>query len=560
NPVSNFIIPTSHFSFTLPSHSSSFSSSSSSSLPNLSFQKLTFNSISTLSFQNSRLNPQNDPQNSRCLFTIIPTETFINICQFLTPWDLVSISLVCRKFRDYLTCPTSSTTMDVWRISRTNTIFFPQLSPPEGLNERDYCKIVMLEKGCQFCAEKSNDVRIYWIFRVRSCWDCLMERVEYIPQGQSIPDFTAGLLFETFRMHGMFGPEYKVFWKSDYKLSEIEFSKVKESEREKWIEEKNLKCKSLMEDAFKRRKIDQESKEIHNQAKLNKVKSFCHLMMLETSHDSQLNSSPSSELKSRKPIYSPYILSLCPTFNETITLPNHLFAQVTFKSWRDKMLQDYKQIEMKYSIPIRSNQIYQKLLRTKWFFSPLQHWIVHCKTYISPPYINNDPRIAWPEEFLDRNIIRKIFNEAIECDKKADDAKFALRHVESIIFQKVTNLKSAIAFGLGGSDDENFNKCVNCNNSNNNNNTGLEIFRCKICIENTSNYLLYSYRGVKKHLQKHSSLIVEDNIELDYKIMCNYFKDYSNCWFKTGNYPYKLPDEIMQILKSHRMPWWKNSN
>lgn len=182
NPVSNFIIPTSHFSFTLPSHSSSFSSSSSSSLPNLSFQKLTFNSISTLSFQNSRLNPQNDPQNSRCLFTIIPTETFINICQFLTPWDLVSISLVCRKFRDYLTCPTSSTTMDVWRISRTNTIFFPQLSPPEGLNERDYCKIVMLEKGCQFCAEKSNDVRIYWIFRVRSCWDCLMERVEYIPQ------------------------------------------------------------------------------------------------------------------------------------------------------------------------------------------------------------------------------------------------------------------------------------------------------------------------------------------------------------------------------------------
>ncbi|CAB4496336.1 unnamed protein product [Rhizophagus irregularis] len=428
---------------------------------------LTFNSISTLSFQNSRLNPQNDPQNSRCLFTIIPTETFINICQFLTPWDLVSISLVCRKFRDYLTCPTSSTTMDVWRISRTNTIFFPQLSPPEGLNERDYCKIVI------------------------SCWDCLMERVEYIPQGQSIPDFTAGLLFETFRMHGMFGPEYKVFWKSDYKLSEIEFSKVKESEREKWIEEKNLKCKSLMEDAFKRRKIDQESKEIHNQAKLNKVKSFCHLMMLETSHDSQLNSSPSSELKSRKPIYSPYILSLCPTFNETITLPNHLFAQVTFKSWRDKI--------------------------------PLQHWIVHCKTYISPPYINNDPRIAWPEEFLDRNIIRKIFNEAIECDKKADDA----------------NLHYVI---------------------NNNNNTGLEIFRCKICIENTSNYLLYSYRGVKKHLQKHSSLIVEDNIELDYKIMCNYFKDYSNCWFKTGNYPYKLPDEIMQILKSHRMPWWKNSN
>jgi hypothetical protein len=363
-------------------------------------------------------------------------------------------------------------------------------------------------------------------------------------------------------MHGMFGPEYKVFWKSDYKLSEIEFSKVKESERKKWIEEKCLKCNSLMEDALKRGKIDQDSKEIHNQEKLNKVKSFCHLMMFETSHDSQLDSSSSSERK--KSIYSPYILSLCPTFNETISLPNHLFARITFKSWKDKMIQDYKLIEMKYSIPIRYNQIYQKLLRTQWFFSTLQHWVVHCKTYISPPYINNDPRIAWSEKFLDKYIIQKIFNEAIECEKKANDAKIALRLVENLIFQKVTNLKSAIAFGLGGSDvdgKENFNKYVNCNNNINNSNNGLEIFRCKICIENTSNYLLYSYRGVKKHLQKHSSLIVvDDNIELDYKIMCNYFKDYSSNWFKTGNYPYKLPDEIMEILKSHRMPWWKNSN
>src|SRR4051812_7581619 len=147
-------------------------------------------------------------------------------------------------------------------------------------------------------------------------------------------------------MHGMFGPEYKVFWKSDYKLSEIEFSKVKESDRKKWIEEKCLKCNSLMEDALKRGRIDQDSKELHNLAKYNRVKSFCNLMMLETSNDSSL------ELKSHKSIYSPYILSLCPTFNETINLPNHLFARVTFKSWRDKMIQDYKQIEMKYSIPI----------------------------------------------------------------------------------------------------------------------------------------------------------------------------------------------------------------
>jgi hypothetical protein len=72
--------------------------------------------------------------------------------------------------------------MNIWRTSRINTIFFPQLPSPEGLNEREYCKVVMLEKGCQFCMEKRQHVRIYWIFRVRSCWDCLKTKIEYIPQ------------------------------------------------------------------------------------------------------------------------------------------------------------------------------------------------------------------------------------------------------------------------------------------------------------------------------------------------------------------------------------------
>ena len=162
----------------------SFPSSSYSST-NFVCQNLTLNSFSQPSTtlpQISLLTSQVDPQRSRCLLTLLPSEIFIDICQFLTPWDLVAISLVCRKFRDYLKCTTSFTSMNVWRTSRINTIFFPQLPPPEGLNEMEYCKVVMLEKGCQFCTEKSHNVRIYWIFRVRSCWDCLMERIECIPQ------------------------------------------------------------------------------------------------------------------------------------------------------------------------------------------------------------------------------------------------------------------------------------------------------------------------------------------------------------------------------------------
>jgi hypothetical protein len=355
-------------------------------------------------------------------------------------------------------------------------------------------------------------------------------------------------------MNGMFGPEYKVFWKSDYELAEIEFSRIKESERMKWIQESCAKREYLMADALKHGKFYQDSKEIHKQEKLNKVKSFCCLMM----SDFQLESSPSLESRTcnvNKSNYNPYILSLCPTFNETISLPNHLFVQITFKSWRDKMIKDYEKIEMKYSIPIRYCQIHKKLFQTGLFFDPLYYtWIYNCKTYISPPYINNDPRIPWNEEFLNKNVISKILYEAVECERMAKDAKIALRVVESLIYQKVVNLKTAIEFGLGGV----INDRDKCNNSIN----GLEIFQCKICRENTSNYLLYSYRGVKKHLQRHFSFIEEkelDNyIELDYKIMWNYFKYYSNNWFKTGNYPYNLPEDIMSILKVHRMPWWKN--
>src|SRR6266496_2627767 len=129
----NSIMTSYSSSFSLSSHS--FTSSSTST--NSSYQKLSFNSI--LIQNSSLLNPQIDPQQSRCLFSLLPPETFINICQFLTPWDLVSISLVCRKFRDYLKCTTSFTSMNVWRTSRINTIFFPQLPPPEGLNEMEYC-------------------------------------------------------------------------------------------------------------------------------------------------------------------------------------------------------------------------------------------------------------------------------------------------------------------------------------------------------------------------------------------------------------------------------------
>ncbi|CAG8445237.1 14715_t:CDS:2 [Funneliformis caledonium] len=453
--------------------------------------------------------------------TILPSEIFVEICRFLSPWELDSVSFVCRKFRVLLTCPSSLTTMHIWRTSRKSTIFFPQLPLPEGINERDYCLISMLERGCQFCSDKLDYVRIYWIFRVRSCWACLMIRTKRISQRESVPDFAAGLPFATIREEGMFGYECKAFWKSDFELAEVEFSNIKKSERMKWIEEKRANREHLLTDALERDNAEKKFREISNLAKFEKVRSFGFKLMQDVCCNFNK-------------------IRLCPTFNETIALPDHLFAKVTFQTWRDKIIKEYHENEKEYSIRVRYNQINERLFYT---LGSLIVWKEHCATYKSPPYVDHDPRKPWSEEFLDNIIVPRILTEAIECEKKARCAKKALQSVESLIFE---NVKSAISFGLGGENIE---------LSNSNNNKGLEIFRCKIC-EKNSNHLLYFYLNIKKHLHKrHNSLDLE-YIELDYNIMHKHFVNFSNNWFKTGVYPYNLSDEYMKILKDHHMPWW----
>ncbi|CAI2176650.1 358_t:CDS:2 [Funneliformis geosporum] len=398
---------------------STFSSTTTSfhSFPSAPLLYYRFNSSSTQTSQTSPLNLLVDPQQSRCFFTVIPSEIFVEICRFLTPWDLDAISLVCSKFHEYLTCPTSSTTMNIWRTSRKSTIFFPQLPLPEGMNERDYCLVSMLERGCQFCNEKFDNIRIYWIFRVRSCWNCIMVRTIRISQRQSVPNFTAGLPYATFREEGMFGYQCKAFWKSDFRFAEIELSKIKKSERMNWIEEKRAKCEHLLTDALEREKAEKDSRKLHNHAKSDKIKNFsCKLM--------------------RNACYSFNKLRLCPTFAETIALPNHLFVKFTFTNWKDKIIKEYHEEEKKDSIRFKYHQIDKRLLD---MLGPLINWKEHCATYKSPPYIDQDPRNPWSEEFIEFVIIPKIVKEAILCEEKAKFAKAALQLVENLIFKKVVD-------------------------------------------------------------------------------------------------------------------------
>ena len=101
----------------------------------------------------------------------LPPELFTKICAYLSPLDLLTLSQVCRKFREYLCAPNSFNTQQIWKESRLRFMPEEDMPPPEGMSEEKYVGLLMTERGCQFC--KVKECEIFWQFEVRCCWDCL---------------------------------------------------------------------------------------------------------------------------------------------------------------------------------------------------------------------------------------------------------------------------------------------------------------------------------------------------------------------------------------------------
>ncbi|KAF0372738.1 f-box domain contaning protein [Gigaspora margarita] len=498
-----------------------------------SFSQQKFKEI--LNNNNLNLNLQ-----QKCLFIIIPTEIFIIICSHLTPWDLLSLLKTCHKFHDYLYSTISSTTQLIWKTSRLNTIFFPKIPPPSGLNEREYCCILMIEKGCQFCGRKgSRDVRIYWTFRVRSCWDCLMNRTICIESGNEIPEYASGLPFTKFRLNGMYGSEYMVFWADSIKRSKNEFDNLSKIERFEWLKNSKQKAKEIEIDTIYREELDQKLYDLTLYHKKCQIFLYYELLASESNSNGKL-------------LYNRYLLDICPFLNEVMLLPNHLFAQIDYDRWKNKMLEEYRIIEMERRIiPKRYNQIKERLVYSPLYKRPAIYWIPYCPSYKSPPYHNNDARIPWDDKFLDKVLVPTIMKEAILCVKQAEDAVFVLKLIEDILCMRIKSVRDALMYELG--DDKIF-RCSLCNNLRLNNNLNYYI-------GNNSLTLLYNYTDVKRHLYlKHYNCYSEGcediYIELDIKTVRNFLKTCSNHWFWHGIYPYKLPDDLAIVLANRRLIWW----
>ncbi|RIA96040.1 hypothetical protein C1645_755859 [Glomus cerebriforme] len=107
----------------------------------------------------------------------LPFEILIEIFGYLHPKDLYSLSLVCKRYRTLLWSKTSTTTQDIWRISRVRHILYPTFGPPEKMSEQQYNFFLAVVDSCQFCGECCRDkLTMHWEFRIFCCDECLLKR------------------------------------------------------------------------------------------------------------------------------------------------------------------------------------------------------------------------------------------------------------------------------------------------------------------------------------------------------------------------------------------------
>ncbi|CAI2176386.1 1008_t:CDS:2 [Funneliformis geosporum] len=57
-------------------------------------------------------------QDTSCKITLLPSEILIQICSYLTPYELLLLSETCVRFKKFLDAPKSSTTQEIWKNSR----------------------------------------------------------------------------------------------------------------------------------------------------------------------------------------------------------------------------------------------------------------------------------------------------------------------------------------------------------------------------------------------------------------------------------------------------------
>ncbi|CAG8443747.1 950_t:CDS:2 [Cetraspora pellucida] len=192
------------------------------------------------------------------LLSLTP-EILAEICEDLSPKDLYTLTIVCKKLRNFLWA-TSGCTQQIWRRSRLLMFSLDSLLPPKGMCEQQYIWLKELGSTCQVCraqVDKSERCLI-WEFKRLCCRPCLSIKTtsledlrNNIPEEvlsclPNVNDIKPSNFFEACLVT-LPGSRYQnpYYWTTDVYKAYREYHALNANEREKWVEKKKAEVEEF---------------------------------------------------------------------------------------------------------------------------------------------------------------------------------------------------------------------------------------------------------------------------------------------------------------------------
>ncbi|CAG8767122.1 16908_t:CDS:2, partial [Cetraspora pellucida] len=456
-------------------------------------------SFQTLVIQMANVSKQ--PPKRKCMFMNVPCEVFIDICKLVPPIDLVTLTTVCKKFRSWLLAPSNFGTEQIWSASRI--AFIPSLKPPpRGISEQCYIFLYLIELGCQFCGAgkiephgklpTETPAKIYWVFRVRCCKRCLIERTvtsKQIKEEKIIHDSClAGVPF----IEQADRP--RIYWKSAVEAANREFVNIKEGEVSSWT----MKKKKELEH---HNKIAESCKIPTNGNKKARLTSVIRQLSSIVPNDAgRCDQQVKVELQR------------CPTFKKYVhSSTTQLFTEHHWANFQNIVYNEYNDKRNYAALRAQQYDIFLKvhsLIPAKYTMSdPLVQYLFYCPSFKKPPFnywqSKQQQGYSIMETFIETKFIPRL---ALEANNIANESERPC---------PITTVSGVQKLGLS-------NRCI---------------FRCNLCVEANWNVLL-NHKEARNHLQtKHGiqkitnkNMIIVDYLEMgknylkrNSKLICFFF-------------------------------------
>ncbi|CAI2175465.1 19484_t:CDS:2 [Funneliformis geosporum] len=357
----------------------------------------------------------------RSFIVNFPCEVFIDICKFLPPVDLVTLSVVCKMFRNWLVARSNFGTEQIWRMARIN--WLPHLrTPPKGMSEQCYVFLNLIELGCQFCGSGKVDpngqlpydtpAKIYWCFRVRCCQRCFLEKSVTLKQiedeGQVNRDVLQGLPYYYKKNRPI------IYWRNQVEVAHQEYMKLDKIDIYKWSIEKSDHLRNLNKMIASCSVPDRSDSSKKCQIKLDSLINQLSFVVPNDANRSQLK--VIVQLK-RCPTYKKYT----PNNQEARLAMSLLFNENHWILFQNFIRQEYEEKRIYAASRARRYDIFRKIysmIPEKFSMNdPLVQYLPYCLSFKKPPFHNHDPTIPWIGNFLENTLIPTLCEEAAAIAK-----------------------------------------------------------------------------------------------------------------------------------------------